>query len=153
MATTPITTTTTPPSTPVIINLDYLNDSWCELQYKSSCSSTGSISHINHSVNPEILEKLLQEAIKELPESEKYSELNKKCLNSNIDANTNHYSSSSNYCILINKEPINIGCHSNIKKSYNTNLLKQETQTQNNLIYKEIEVDENINRVRRGIRH
>lgn len=66
MATTP--TTTTPPSTPTIygpLNIDYLNESWCELQYKSGCSSTGSISHLNHSVNPEVLEKLLQEAQKE----------------------------------------------------------------------------------------
>lgn len=44
---------------------DY-KESWCELQYKSGCSSTGSISHLNHSVNPEVLEKLLQEAQKEL---------------------------------------------------------------------------------------
>ena len=68
MATTPTTATTTPPSTPVIhgpLNIDYLNESWCELQYKSGCSSTGSISHLNHSVNPEVLEKLLQEAQKE----------------------------------------------------------------------------------------
>jgi hypothetical protein len=65
MATTPTTTTTTPPSTPIILNIDYLNDSWCELQYKSSCSSTGSISHLNHTVNPEVLEKLLQEAQRE----------------------------------------------------------------------------------------
>jgi hypothetical protein len=66
MATTP--TTTTPPSTPTIygpLNIDYLNESWCELQYKSGCSSTGSISHLNHSVNPEVLEKLLHEAQKE----------------------------------------------------------------------------------------
>jgi hypothetical protein len=40
-------------------------ESWCELQYKSGCSSTGSISHLNHSVNPEVLEKLLHEAQKE----------------------------------------------------------------------------------------
>ncbi|CAF0779047.1 unnamed protein product [Brachionus calyciflorus] len=68
MATTPTTTTTTPPSTPILhhINIDFLNESWCELQYKSGCSSTGSISHLNHSVNPEVLEKLLQEAQKEL---------------------------------------------------------------------------------------
>jgi hypothetical protein len=68
MATTPTDITTTPPSTPVIhgpLNIDYLNESWCELQYKSGCSSTGSISHLNHSVNPEVLEKLLQEAQKE----------------------------------------------------------------------------------------
>jgi hypothetical protein len=69
MATTPTTeTTTTPPSTPIInipLNFDYLNESWCELQYKSGCSSTGSIGHFNHSVNPEVLEKLLQEAQRE----------------------------------------------------------------------------------------
>lgn len=41
-------------------------ESWCELQFKSGCSSTGSISHLNHTVNPEVLEKLLQEAQKEL---------------------------------------------------------------------------------------
>lgn len=68
MTTTPTTTTTTPPSTPILygpLNIEYLNESWCELQYKSGCSSTGSISHLNHSVNPEILEKLLQEAQKD----------------------------------------------------------------------------------------
>lgn len=65
MATTPTTTTTTPPSTPIILNIDYLNESWCDIQFKSSCSSTGSISHLNHTVNPEVLEKLLQEAQKE----------------------------------------------------------------------------------------
>ncbi|RNA29870.1 BCL2 adenovirus E1B 19 kDa -interacting 3 [Brachionus plicatilis] len=50
-----------------------LIESWCELQFKSGCSSTGSISHLNHTVNPEVLEKLLQEAQKELspiPKSE-----------------------------------------------------------------------------------
>lgn len=68
MTTTPTTTTTTPPSTPILygpLNVEYLNESWCELHYKSGCSSTGSISHLNHSVNPEILEKLLQEAQKD----------------------------------------------------------------------------------------
>lgn len=51
---------------------DYV-ESWCELQFKSGCSSTGSITHLNHTVNPEVLEKLLQEAQKELspiPKSE-----------------------------------------------------------------------------------
>jgi hypothetical protein len=60
MATTPNETTTTPPSTPVIfapVNWDNLGDSWCDIKFKSGCSSTGSISHINHTVNPEILEK------------------------------------------------------------------------------------------------
>ena len=41
-------------------------ESWCELQYRSGCSSTGSISHLHHTVNPEVLEKLLQEAQKEV---------------------------------------------------------------------------------------
>lgn len=70
MATTPTTTTTTPPSTPVIpsypVNFDQLGESWCDIQYKSGCSSTGSITHLNHTVNPEILEKLLQEAQREV---------------------------------------------------------------------------------------
>ena len=51
-----------------MINYDvicFTIESWCELHYKSGCSSTGSISHLNHSVNPEILEKLLQEAQKD----------------------------------------------------------------------------------------
>ncbi len=43
----------------------YFIESWCELQYKSGCSSSGSISHLHHSVNPEVLEKLLQEAQKD----------------------------------------------------------------------------------------
>lgn len=65
MATTP---SATPPSTPTIhcpVNYSNLNESWCDIQYKSGCSSSGSISHLHHSVNPEILEKLLQEAQRE----------------------------------------------------------------------------------------
>lgn len=49
----------------MLYDLNIRLESWCELQYKSGCSSTGSISHLNHSVNPEVLEKLLQEAQKE----------------------------------------------------------------------------------------
>jgi len=66
MATTP---SATPPSTPTIhhtVNYENLNESWCDIQYKSGCSSSGSISHLHHSVNPEILEKLLQEAQREI---------------------------------------------------------------------------------------
>lgn len=67
MATTP---SATPPSTPTIhcpVNYNNLNDeSWCDIQYKSGCSSTGSISHLHHTVNAEILEKLLQEAQREI---------------------------------------------------------------------------------------
>lgn len=65
MATTP---SATPPSTPTIhcpVNYSNLNESWCDIQYKSGCSSSGSISHLHHTVNPEILEKLLQEAQRE----------------------------------------------------------------------------------------
>ena len=46
-------------------NFCYNVESWCELKYKSGCSSTGSITHLHHSVNPEVLEKLLQEAQRE----------------------------------------------------------------------------------------
>lgn len=67
MATTP---SATPPSTPTIhcpVNYGHINDeSWCDIQYKSGCSSTGSISHLHHTVNAEILEKLLHEAQKEI---------------------------------------------------------------------------------------
>lgn len=65
MATTP---SATPPSTPTIlcpVNYGNLNESWCDIQYKSGCSSTGSISHLHHTVNPEVLEKLLHEAQRE----------------------------------------------------------------------------------------
>ncbi len=63
MSTTP---SATPPSTPTIhCPVNYLNESWCDIQYKSGCSSTGSISHLHHTVNPEILEKLLYEAQRE----------------------------------------------------------------------------------------
>lgn len=66
MATTP---SATPPSTPTLhhtVNYEHLNESWCDIQYKSGCSSSGSISHLHHTVNPEILEKLLQEAQREI---------------------------------------------------------------------------------------
>ncbi len=89
MASTP--TTVTPPSTPImpstlieqlngmceldqhLVGFDILEclsvlwpDSWCELKFKSGCSSTGSIkNHLNQSVNPEVLEKLLNEAQRE----------------------------------------------------------------------------------------
>lgn len=65
MATTP---SATPPSTPTIhcpVNYENLNESWFDIKYKSGCSSSGSISHLHHTVNPEILEKLLQEAQRE----------------------------------------------------------------------------------------
>lgn len=63
MSTTP---SATPPSTPTIhCPVNYLNESWCDIRYKSGCSSTGSISHLHHTVNPEILEKLLYEAQRE----------------------------------------------------------------------------------------
>lgn len=66
MSTTP---SATPPSTPTIhcpVNYgNNLNESWCDIQYKSGCSSSGSISHLHHTVNPEVLEKLLYEAQRE----------------------------------------------------------------------------------------
>jgi hypothetical protein len=89
MASTP--TTVTPPSTPIMPMslMEQLNgkcssffvsvfifpsqsvtnpiaDSWCELKFKSGCSSTGSIKNqLNQSVNAEVLEKLLHEAQRE----------------------------------------------------------------------------------------
>ena len=49
--------------------MSWSTDSWCELQFKSVCSSAGSINRLNHSLNPEVLERLLQEAQKETSHS------------------------------------------------------------------------------------
>lgn len=63
MTTTP--TAVTPPSTPTInpfFNTDRINDSWCDINFRSGCSSAGSSHPLNQSINPEILHKLLQDA-------------------------------------------------------------------------------------------
>jgi hypothetical protein len=63
MTTTP--TAVTPPSTPTInpfFDTDRINDSWCDINFKSGCSSAGSSHPLNQSINPEILSKLLQDA-------------------------------------------------------------------------------------------
>jgi len=153
MATTPTTeTTTTPPSTPIIhipLNFDYLNESWCELQYKSGCSSTGSIGHFNHSVNPEVLEKLLQEAQRESsinlplasPSQEKVTNVNSITLsNQNQSGNKSEINIIESVCCYSNSKSSNVDVIKKVdkndheQKSNDTYKQEQEHQSTDELL-------------------